>query len=656
MAKLKQLVDKDKRIVAITNPVSYKELKDRTNDYDLLTPRRFANKYNSMLFKPVEFNWNGKYYTIQYNHCAEPFCASYNQEQAEFKGTRRNPKRYRLSGKRNEKGIICNPIPTPPLNKDSLGCFNSVFSNWSIAEEIARLVRIESFEDVIPVYRFHKEGCVNEGSTPFIDKSLFYKQGKSRNGSQVWQCKTCKKKTHTIPNQRQSTTYGMKRNDILLSLAKLIVNKIPISRSLEILEIGASTYYAKLEIIYRKCLEFLERVEKPAFENKTFEEIWLNTDKMHYFLNNVRKKGQGAKDYKGIEDLDFQTYIVVTAEGSTNFVFRADVSYDWDTTFEELDMDTRKYKTDHLNEFANPNARLDYSIYPQVPSKNDTQSDAQYKKALEEIKVRGRYVAGQHLNSTYTTFAQYWLIKELITASRWRMVSDMDNSIMTAFYRVFADELQSGVAHHFLCRTEKDKTKKEAMEEYEEAREELRDWGENEGFETKHTDELAHYYLIEKLRTHHFHKETVSPSGHKHREWANKPIEHPLGSKDRGYYKIDCKTDLTGYSPTEKANLMLNVNDNAISSFMQMMRRRLSILERPLVGARKDGKSYIYANFNPKYAHMAITILRVYYNYCLSFKTKEYEGKKKHVTEKTPAQRLGITEKKFTLKDIIYMR
>jgi len=79
------------------------------------------------------------------------------------------------------------------------------------------------------------------------------------------------------------------------------------------------------------------------------------------------------------------------------------------------------------------------------------------------------------------------------------------------------------------------------------------------------------------------------------------------------------------------------VNDNAINGFFQTVKRRLSILERPLVTARGDGKSYIYSNFNPKYSQIAITILRTYYNFYLPYKTP---GK-----EETPAQRLGIANR-----------
>jgi hypothetical protein len=95
--------------------------------------------------------------------------------------------------------------------------------------------------------------------------------------------------------------------------------------------------------------------------------------------------------------------------------------------------------------------------------------------------------------------------------------------------------------------------------------------------------------------------------------------------------------------------MVLNVNDNASNFFIQQIRRRLSILERPLTTARGDGKSYIYSNFNQKYAQMALTVLRTYYNFCFPYKTPD--GKKL-----TPAQRLGITTKKFNINDILYLR
>lgn len=76
------------------------------------------------------------------------------------------------------------------------------------------------------------------------------------------------------------------------------------------------------------------------------------------------------------------------------------------------------------------------------PSKNDTQTEAEYRKDLEKIERRAKYMDGLHVNSTYTTIAHFWLIKELVKASEWRFVTDKDNSLMTSIFRVFSKEFQ----------------------------------------------------------------------------------------------------------------------------------------------------------------------------------------------------------------------
>ena len=46
-------------------------------------------------------------------------------------------------------------------------------SNWSVVEEIKRLIEINSIQDVEPDYQFHKEGCSEEESTPFNEPKQF---------------------------------------------------------------------------------------------------------------------------------------------------------------------------------------------------------------------------------------------------------------------------------------------------------------------------------------------------------------------------------------------------------------------------------------------------------------------------------------------------
>ncbi|GEK89632.1 hypothetical protein APU01nite_16710 [Alkalibacterium putridalgicola] len=149
--------------------------------------------------------------------------------------------------------------------------------------------------------------------------------------------------------------------------------------------------------------------------------------------------------------------------------------------------------------------------------------------------------------------------------------------------------------------------------------------------------------MSELFEYHKFHKQVGTKL-----VYADTPIQHPLATIDRGFCSVDCKTNLSSFESKDISKLILNVNDNAANTFIQHIRRRLSILERPLTTARGDGKSYIYSNFNPKYAQMALTILRTYYNFCFSYTSDGGSG--------TAAQRLGLTKKKFNIKDIIYMQ
>ncbi|MEH7075518.1 hypothetical protein [Neobacillus drentensis] len=177
----------------------------------------------------------------------------------------------------------------------------------------------------------------------------------------------------------------------------------------------------------------------------------------------------------------------------------------------------------------------------------------------------------------------------------------------------------------------------------------LKAWGEANGFEEQSLKKLATTKVSIELNKKPLYK-ILFDGTQNYKVWAKSPIEHPLPPSDKGHFSVYCTTDLSSYSDEYVANMLLKVTDRPTSNFMQMIRRRLSVLERPLVTARGGGKSYIYANFNPKYAQMAVTILRTYYNFCLRAKSK---GKKARLT---PAQNLGLVDKQFTLNDILYFK
>ncbi|WP_050615042.1 hypothetical protein [Bacillus testis] len=57
----------------------------------------------------------------------------------------------------------------------------------------------------------------------------------------------------------------------------------------------------------------MERHEQKSIQNKSFGTVWINTEKMIYYLNIVRKKGMGGEKYDDVEDSTFPTHIIVSA-------------------------------------------------------------------------------------------------------------------------------------------------------------------------------------------------------------------------------------------------------------------------------------------------------------------------------------------------------
>lgn len=656
MSKMKRLAQFTDKLIDIEIPVSPTELNERDTLYPLLVPKDFKSHFQQKMYNPIYFTLNGKEYAIQMNHCANPFCKNHGLGQIPYNG---KSLRYGLSGLDHEKVIICKKDNRNPDGIPTLNCNTRTMSNWSIVTEIERLHRTNSTLPIEPEYQFHKPSCILD-STPFTQPKDFYKRGLSTSNSQRYQCKTCKKFTNVLPDKKRSTGYHQQRNDVLPTFAMHLINRVPVSRTCEILGIGRGTYYSKLEWLYRCCLEFLEARETKVFKQKEFSEMWIETDKMMYILNNVRKKGQRNLKKHLVVEKQLPTQVLVSSEHYTRYVFRADVCFDWDITQEQIYFDTGIYKDDHLNDFLSKNGKFTkYGTHPMPPSQNDTQTVSDYNQELAQYSKRFSYVDGLHINHTYTTIAHFWLIKQMVNSEKWRFITDSDASLTTAINRTFKDEVQAKNAYIFICKVNKKLSRKDAFLEFKDSIKDLKKWADAMGITEENLRKLAQFYLDEQLKTHHFHKVNHTADGEIYHSHANNPIEHPLGMKDRGKRSIDCLTDMSHLPRNILAQFIEEVSDNSVNSFLQQIRRSISTLERPLVTSRGDGKSYIYSNFNPKYAQMSITILRTYYNFCKTYqvgKIKRDSDGKTIKNEKTPAQRIGIADKVYTWEDIIYKR
>ncbi|WP_043932214.1 hypothetical protein [Bacillus sp. EB01] len=644
MVKIKRLATMDDSIISIDPGISPEEVRNRQLDYCILSDKKMKTKYIKSIYRPVHLHWKKQDFVIQLNYCSNPFCKNHNEPQTKYEVGKSH--RYGLSGK-NERVLRCTPDPTDPEGIPTLGCLTKTFSNWSLATEIERLIRINSVVPLEPEYNFHKDDCDNTDSY-FDNSKAFYKRGIASSKAQKIQCKTCKKYTNLLPDKTRTTSYNQKRNDILLQFAKHLINRVPVSSTCDILNIGKGTFYEKLEWLYRCCIEFLETRETKKLSKKTYPRIWLNTDMMAYYLNNVRKKGQ--KRLPGeIREKQIQTQIVITTDLISRYVFRADLAYDWNIDFSNIQSQTELYKDDHLPVELRKFAKYTkFSYYPMKPIATDTQTMDDYNNELAEFIRRSKYVDGLHVNHTYTVMAQLFLIKQMINTDKWRVVSDDDMVLKSAVKKIFSDEIKAGELHYFVNTFDKTLSREDAYSEYIESNKYLNEWAATNGFEESSFYDKAVEYMTRRLSTHKFFEEKMAPNGTPYVVHKSNKIEHPLAMADRGNRFIDVITDTSMLTDEHLARLIVRANDNSVNAFLQEIRRSLSFLERPLVTSRGDGVSHIYSNFNPKYAQMAVTILRTFYNFCKPIKSGN--------TLQTPAQRLGISDKVYTWEDIIYKR
>ncbi|WP_243526666.1 hypothetical protein [Bacillus pseudomycoides] len=370
-----------------------------------------------------------------------------------------------------------------------------------------------------------------------------------------------------MPTRTESFTFNQKRNEIMPQFAKMLINRTPVTRTCEALDISPLTYYRKLEWLYRRCLEFLERHEQKPLNSMQFDSLWLNTDKLLYYLNNVRQKGHGGLRYDNLEDKQLQTHIIVTGDVDTGYIFRSDIAYDWDVNLKSVNDDTLYYREDHLHEFSKKNARLRFSHSPQPPTKNDSQTMAEYHEYRNEFMRRENYIDGLHVKSSYTVTAHLWLLKQTLQSQKWRFVSDEDETIMNAFYRVFNEEFISNEALHFLAKVERDKDLPDAYQEHIQAKKHLKDWAEWNGIKERSIWKIASIKLAMELKKHSFHKE-LSNGSISYKVWVKNPIEHPLPPTDKGFFTVDCTSDLSGFDDEYIANMILKVSDRPTNNFM----------------------------------------------------------------------------------------
>jgi transposase-like protein len=212
---------------------------------------------------------------IQYNHCKNPKCLQFGVPVSQEKKYGGNT--YNLTGV--TKGGIVN-IPHAKCN-----CCGDIFplkSNKGIAEEIDRLYSY--LKEDTKVYSCTNPDCSNH-SVPVGTKKAYISFGTTASGSKRYRCNVCKKTfiTETKATKGQHDTH---KN---IELFKLLMNKMPLSRIVNVLDISWHALYNKIDFIHRQCVAFASNREK-QLKDMPIRRLYLALDRQEYSVNWTERK------------------------------------------------------------------------------------------------------------------------------------------------------------------------------------------------------------------------------------------------------------------------------------------------------------------------------------------------------------------------------
>jgi transposase-like protein len=573
----------------------------------------------------IPFEVNG----IQYNFCKNPKCSNFGVPVPEKQAKGNNS--YILTGV--NKGGDFN-IPHVKCN-----CCGGIFplkSNHAIAEEIDRLYSYLQTEE--KVHSCTNNECANH-SVPVGTKKAYIAFGTTAGGSKRYRCNLCKKTFITT----SKATKGQHDTFKNIEIFKLLVNKVPLNRIIEITEVSWHALYNKIDFIHKQCIDFASSREK-QLKDMPIKRVYLAVDRQEYAVNWTERK----------DKRNVILTAMASADNSTNYVFAINPNFDGSVDKRNIEVDSINVgdhtKTAPFRKYARLWLEQDYlesskrKRYSKSKVTNNLKEEIQAK--YDEVQVREDVENFDEKNSTdklpnygaqvhaeYTMIAHFHLLKKMLgNVEMWRVFLDQDSGFRGAFLSVFQKDVAEHTAEAFYVRIEKNLTvdekrrfKAQAKKKFEEIKKLNPNLSDND-------------IKIELLKRE---IASVKEIGSYKDKWIN----HPLPSMAEANKAMCWLTKHDTFDETHIAWLYNKASLHGIDSFFEKCRRRVAMLERPIHSASNIGRTWNgYGAYNPTMVVKMLEIFRVVHNYIDVSK----------VDKETPAMRLGLAQAPLSYKTVLY--
>jgi len=241
---------------------------------------------------------------------------------------------------------------------------------------------------------------------------------------------------------------------------------------------------------------------------------------------------------------------------------------------------------------------------------------------------------GMQVHSEYTLYGHCFLLRDLsVAADKIRFFVDQDSGLRAAVLAAFAERVAARTTDAFYVRINKDMTVDERKHALKDSRERFA------ALEAEHADldrQAVRLLAIKQALA------DMAEIGH----WKDRWLAHPFPSMSEPEKAVCYLTDYGDYDDDHLAWLYNKASLKAIDVFFMQVRRRLSLLERPIATASNNRRLWHgYSAHNPRSIVQLLEMFRVFYNYVLIGQDQQ-----------SPAMRLGLAKGRVSLEDIIYFQ
>lgn len=562
---------------------------------------------------------------IQYNFCKNPKCSNFGVPASQDK---------KYGG--NAYTIVGGGVDLPLLKCSCCGETPPLKSNQGIYEEVERLSSYLKIATEGPCCS--NQACSNH-TVPVGTKKAYASFGTTSSGGKRYRCNVCKK-TLTIskPTYRQLDTHHN------IEIFKLLVNKVPLNRIINILDISWEVLYHRMNFIHKQCLAFVSNREN-KLKNMEIKRLYLSIDRQDYEVNWTERK----------DKRNVVLSAITSADNSTGYIFGIHPNFD-----STLDKVAIEQDSVNVNDSLKKNPFKKYArLWLEEDYKKAHKHSSTYRKSTEllknivqtyeelskreDIEVEERSNAeklpdyGIQVRSEYTMIGHFYFLKQLLgNVGKWRFFLDQESGIRSACLTAFQEEVANHSAEAFYVAIEKELTVDQKREFKAKAKKAF------DEYKKKNPTLSDNEVKIEMLKQE---IQSVLHLGKFQDSW----VKHPFPSMAEPN-KAMCW--LTEHSDgdmdlTHKAWLYNKASLHGVDSFFQKVRRRMSMFERPIHSSGNAGRTWHgYGCYNPTHVVKMLEIFRVVHNY---IDTKKEDG----ITT-TPAMRLGLAQAPLDYSDILY--